>query len=1190
MMSPQSDATRYIIPVRGMLDAVLAVSRSVVRIMDGKNPLCSGWFVTPSLVLVPGYAINPRTPFHSLKVEVRTQKRVQAVLRVLETEIMPLPTGADSELSVCLLRVASGGPRSRVLPFSFSPNDIGEQLFIIQFPEGQPTAGISFGRIVSLTESMVSYDTVTAPGSGGAPATDFSGRVLGMHVLADRSNNQGRAINRATLLGVLRDSKHWPAISACHKLADDVAASRKLKKDTPVKLTATVSPDIVKAALRASVERSSLSPIARKALKGLVVDPSAKTWVLRPGERQRAIASVGSLESLRKLRGKAPQRDPVDRAIARILKGPPYRLEGADESELSWWIPATRWFGHVVPDLPSPADVSLMLERRRTRSRLDRMIGPNFVGRRAELKQLRDWFASGGVPLALTGIGGIGKSALVAKFARSLRSTTPILWLDFDRADVGPDDAESVLRALSEQARVQLPDFDFNWTGTGDWKEAAREFGRAFTRAKATDDVPLLVLDSFEAAQAVKRYNELWPVLEGVCEAVPNLRVVVTGRAPVPNLNLRGLKAMSIHLAGLQRTDARQWLKAKGVTSPAVLERVLDLAKGIPLILRLAARYLETGGKASQLPTRLPIEIVAGFLYDRILDRVQDRSLKDLAMGALVLRRISAAMIEPILGGIVKLPPGKPADWFDNLSREMALVESDEELQLRPEVRSATLEWLEKDRLQMVEDIDRRAVKWYRDQANKDRPKVAAELVYHLLRIGEIEEAANAWVEGCQAYLAGAADDLRDSAARAWLLVRMGSEGSETLALFAWEPEAAERIRVARSRGLDRMVTEILRERADRTPSSPLVFHDAYELRRAHKASEALALLVRAGPGKGEVRRDRLILEALLARETSDKARAERCLAEAMTASEPAPQTSAPRVSKELAGLIAARVRLTVNIQREAGLLREQLDKSSAWIIDTTLSPVDVALPMLERELRATRPALEVSRTPFPVSRTGQAQAMLERIERERQQSLPDEEPGFRSLRERLIRKWNAERILTDLNLALESDLDPANEVILVAESGWRRWWLAAQTPFLADAIEIAREYGSADPLALGIIGTLALYASPAGNLEIRSPDDRRLIEVIDECPPLFTLLQDTADKWQRQMEEMGLHVVTETPSQRHRAQRKSESFFDSRSQSMIDRMFQLFMVTPDPLEVMVARVAGTTDRVEKHSIQYMTA
>src|SRR6185295_732412 len=125
-------------------------------------------------------------------------------------------------------------------------------------------------------------------------------------------------------------------------------------------------------------------------------------------------------------------------------------------------------------------------------------------------------------------------------------------------------------------------------------------------------------------------------------------------------------------------------------------------------------------------------------------------------------------------------------------------------------------------------------------------------------------------------------------------------------------------------------------------------------------------------------------------------------------------------------------------------------------------------------------------------------------------------------LREDLIRKWSVDRELANPAPVAATEDDPLGEAMLVAESGWRRWWLAAHTPFLAHAIEIAREHGSVDALSMGILGTLAIYASPAGNMEIRTIDDLRITEILEGSMLIAALLQDTADKWQLEMTMMG--------------------------------------------------------------------
>ena len=73
------------------------------------------------------------------------------------------------------------------------------------------------------------------------------------------------------------------------------------------------------------------------------------------------------------------------------------------------------------------------------------------------------------------------------------------------------------------------------------------------------------MLDSFEVAQYKTRYGELWPVLEALTKEIKSLRVLVSGRVAVADLKLGTSTAASIHLDGLSKTDAKQWLKANRI-------------------------------------------------------------------------------------------------------------------------------------------------------------------------------------------------------------------------------------------------------------------------------------------------------------------------------------------------------------------------------------------------------------------------------------------------------------------------------------------------------------------------------------------------------------------------------------------------------------------------------------------------
>ena len=377
-----------------------------------------------------------------------------------------------------------------------------------------------------------------------------------------------------------------------------------------------------------------------------------------------------------------------------------------DEADLPYWLQATRWFADVTLSLPTPAEVNRALEKRRVRGRFASIAGAGFRGRARELAQLQRWYADNRAgPIVITGIGGVGKSALVAQFALSLPTDTLLLWLDFDRADLAPDDAISVLTLLYNQSAVQLDGISIPTLEASSWKKYAEAFGEILSGAVGSDPVPLMVLDGFEVAQHVKQHQEIWGLLELILKKAPALRVLVSGRAPVKGLKLNRRLARQMNLTGMTRKDARAWLREHGIKKEKVLESVLDIAHGVPLVLKLAVRWVETGGDVNELPEELPEELVQGFLYQRILDRVIDPLLKPVVRDALVLRYLTEEMLPEIFGDSIPKELETP-EVYARLQLEMGIVGTADAnpptlsmtlskkpgvLAIRPEVRSATL-------------------------------------------------------------------------------------------------------------------------------------------------------------------------------------------------------------------------------------------------------------------------------------------------------------------------------------------------------------------------------------------------------------------------------------------------------------------------------------------------------------------
>jgi AAA ATPase domain/Trypsin-like peptidase domain len=1104
--------------------------RSVVRIAgpEGMNR-ASGWFITPSIVVLPGFAMTQagRLPDPELPVRVQLFKRRrmhwEATIahrpELLGVGLMPM---APDVPALALLRVPDAPPAARPLPLALDPPVAGQAVSLLHFPQDHQEACVSFGRLLVAAGRLLEYDVNTLPGSSGGPLFAEDWRVIGIHLGTDRTRNANLGAATGRMLDVLRGSPLWPEIADYHQIADVKAARNRISQAIQATRQASVPPVLLRAAVHRTIDPGQLSDDERKELAPHVVSQNATQWILRPGMREEIVRRAGSLDALREARGSLPPADTGQRVIDRILAGPPYDLSDASDEELSWWIQGSRWFASTVKGLPTPSDITRLLERRRIQSRLSQIAGPQFRGRSAELARIQQWLDTQKGPLVISGVGGIGKSALVAKFISELSSPGTLLWLDFDRADLAPDDAVSVLTAIAEQAALQIDGFEAPPLTEENWESAARLLGERLQPGKQ----PLiLVLDSFEAAQYAERYHELWPVLEGIAGVAPALRLIVTGRAPVPDLRLRGEPAEHHVIEGLSAEDARAWLVDAGITDEAVLRRVLELAGGVPLVLKLALMLVESGGRLEDLPQALPQEIVAGYLYDRILDRMQNPAFKPIARAILVLRRFTADMAEPILGGLVTLPPGETSKWFSELSHEIALVEGGPVLRLRPEVRAATLKLLLHEDAEFVREIDSRAERWYEArlaQAPADA-EIGAELVYHRLRLGDLTGAESAWRTEYIPHLKEAHEDL-DPPARDWLAAR--TEPGAALSYAFAEERTVEQVKSLRSRGRHRAAARVLTSsappagaQAPQSDGGALVFQRAYQLWAAHENDDAHRLMEGAGEATGEVQRDRQVLRARLAAEAGHRHEADAAL-EGLDD----PERWKTESNGQLCALAvrAARIRLATDIQGELDLLRGL--KGPATTVFRTLSSMDVVLPVLQQRLVSQRPVLEESSEPLPLDRDGTDwHAPLARVEAERAATLPNESPEIRPERDRLLAAW-AEGI--DWSRAQVDRKGPrartlAGRALTLAECGWRRWFLAFHRRFLAEAYRLCVEGTASGDLTLSVLGTTALFARQFGRLRLTGAQGD-LVQVLSHGPAIRTLASPTPPQW-KLAEELGL-------------------------------------------------------------------
>jgi hypothetical protein len=499
--------------------------------------------------------------------------------------------------------------------------------------------------------------------------------------------------------------------------------------------------------------------------------------------------------------------DPISKHLATLLRNENVDVTSLSTDELRTLVNAADWA--VYASAVAGANVvewRKILEVRELIQPLEHMVGEHFYGREGDLEKLRDhadiviergmlgrvWHAvanalsSSKVPLVIHGVGGIGKSTLMAKFIVEHSRATgeralPFVYLDFDRASVDPMDVLGLLSEVCRQIASQFPQiahalqslrrslldkshtatvdksagsaaFDANWLGTDRTtvEVEADRFAAVLRDAKMQDRPFLLVLDTFEEVQARGQaaVDAVFHWVECTMRVLPSLRVVISGRAPVI-----GKPVLNYELGNLDRQSSLAWLAAMNI-APEPAGIIFDHVGGNPLSLQLALEVLaaeprlleQMAEKGKLLRDKLADVQIQGYLYTRILKQIKGPS-RALAHPGLILRRITPEIIVDVIAPVVEQNLDGKKDWvalglssiedarliFDKFKEQMTLVILDDGALIhRREVRRVMLPMQKTDLPETFHAINQRAADYYRARTS---PQDRIELLYHELML-----------------------------------------------------------------------------------------------------------------------------------------------------------------------------------------------------------------------------------------------------------------------------------------------------------------------------------------------------------------------------------------------------------------------------------------------------------------------
>jgi hypothetical protein len=294
---------------------------------------------------------------------------------------------------------------------------------------------------------------------------------------------------------------------------------------------------------------------------------------------------------------------------------------------------------------------------------VNRRASDSFVGREHELAALVGALDSGVLVVHLHGIGGIGKTTLLAAFAERARARGAAV-IRLDCRSIEPTE-RGFLGELATVIGGRI----------GTLAQAAERLGALAGRV-------VLVLDGYESF----RLLDAWLRQQFVVELPENVGVVLSGRdRPVTAwLAMPGAVELVrvLGLGPLAESEAVELLERNGVAAD-LARRINRFAGGHPLALRLAAAaapgwYVPETAAAPPEAHTVVEELTRTYLAD-VTDPLTRRALD----AASVLRRTTLSLVHALL------PDVAAQDAFERL-RALPFVESEQDgLQLHDLVRQA---------------------------------------------------------------------------------------------------------------------------------------------------------------------------------------------------------------------------------------------------------------------------------------------------------------------------------------------------------------------------------------------------------------------------------------------------------------------------------------------------------------------
>ncbi|WP_111707723.1 NACHT domain-containing protein [Lutibacter citreus] len=437
-------------------------------------------------------------------------------------------------------------------------------------------------------------------------------------------------------------------------------------------------------------------------------------------------------------------------------------------------------------------------------------ITKNFAGRSKELKRVNDyvdWLPKSNIvnkisstfrniinwhekpPLLIKGIGGIGKSTIVAKFimdqnGSNEKGNLPFVYIDFDLPGFTLKEPMTILIEALRQINIQYPihkdlinrvseqisslilSDNENVEMIKSTNTTTRNYIYGTIEGiiknnnldfKTIGKKPILVVfDSFEEMQYRASSTELftfYQFISEISEKFPRIRPIFVGRSEL-YIGVDNFKFDLMEIKEFDADSANSLLEKTGVSDKETRNFIYDNFGGNPLMLTLATDLAKRDGGFNFKNK----EEIKGkkwqYLVRRILGHIHDDDVRKIAVPGMLVRYLNPEVIIQVLAEPTKLgftDRSKAEKIYEELRKEVSLISKSsdgESFSFRQDLRMTCESMILENYPEESKAIRENAINYYSNyeaiEDLEERKKHQAEYFFHLLKKEVIPEKLDA--------------------------------------------------------------------------------------------------------------------------------------------------------------------------------------------------------------------------------------------------------------------------------------------------------------------------------------------------------------------------------------------------------------------------------------------------------------